>query len=49
MCYVAGAFDGDISDTVWFVHGNSTAQPDPAYTPAMQRKLIHVRGCTLEM
>lgn len=32
MCYVAGAFDGDISDTAWLVHGNSTPQPDPAYT-----------------
>ena len=28
MCYVAGAFDGDISDTVCFVHGKT----DPAYT-----------------
>jgi hypothetical protein len=25
-------FDGDISDTARFVHGNSPTQPDPAYT-----------------
>ena len=28
MCYVAGAFDGDISDTACFVRGKT----DPAYT-----------------
>jgi hypothetical protein len=29
-CYVAGAFDGAITDTAWFVQGNNTAQPGPA-------------------
>ena len=28
--YVAGAFDGDITDTVWFVRGGCRAQPEPA-------------------
>ena len=48
MCYVAGAFDGDICDTVWFVHGNSTPQPDPAYTcnavETDTRLWLHVRN-----
>ena len=28
--YVAGAFDGDITDTEWFVRGGCRAQPEPA-------------------
>ena len=30
--YVAGAFDGAIVDSAWFVRGRSTAQPDPSFT-----------------
>ena len=29
MCPVAGAFNGDISDTAWFVHENSTRTTSP--------------------
>ncbi len=46
-CYIAGSFDGDVSDTAWFVHGNSPAQPDPAYTCNAEetdtRLWLHVR------
>ncbi len=30
--YVAGAFDGSITDTAWFVKGGNSAQPDPSFT-----------------
>ena len=30
--YVAGGFDGHLTDTVWYVQGNSRPQPDPTYT-----------------
>ncbi len=30
--YVAGGFEGDITDTAWYVRGNSPPQPDPRYT-----------------
>ncbi len=30
--YVAGAFEGAIVDTAWFVRGNSKSQPHPAFT-----------------
>ena len=30
--YVARGFDGPLTDTAWYVQGNSRRQPDPAYT-----------------
>lgn len=30
-CYIAGAFEGDIVDTAWFVQGQQSPQPDPLY------------------
>ena len=32
ILYVAGGFDGPLTDTAWYVQGNSRRQPDPAYT-----------------
>ena len=29
--YVAGTFEGEISDTAWFVTGDNNPQPDPTY------------------
>ena len=34
--FVAGAFDGDITDTAWFVHQHSQPQPDPTFTCAAE-------------
>ena len=38
--YVAGAFENDIADTVWFVSQSNNPQPNPAFS-AMPKKLIH--------
>ena len=29
--YIAGAFEGNLKDTAWFVQGSDSPQPDPAY------------------
>ena len=46
--YVAGAFDGDITDTAWFVHGQDSPQPDPRFTCVAEetdtRLWLHVRN-----
>ena len=30
--YIVGAFENEIADTAWCVHGRSTAQPDPRFS-----------------
>lgn len=45
--FVAGAFDGDITDTAWFVCGNNKPQPHPAFTCSAEetdtRIWLHVK------
>ena len=45
--YVAGGFNGLISDTAWYVQGNGRPQPDPQYTcnaeEADTRVWLHIR------
>ena len=48
---VAGAFDGDITDTVWFVRCGCRAQPEPALScnaEEMDTRLwLHVKGSNI--
>ena len=50
MLYVAGDFDGHLTETVWYVQGNSQPQPDPAYTCNAEETdtkiWLHVKQCT---
>ena len=46
--YVAGTFEGEITDTAWFVQGQSSPQPDPTFTCSAEetdtRLWLHVRN-----
>ena len=50
--YTAGGFDGTLTDTTWFVQGDSNCQPDPAYSCNAEetdtRIWLHVRKTTCE-
>ena len=46
--YVAGAFDGHLAHASWFVEGNNSPQPDPAYSCNAEETdtmlWLHVKG-----
>ena len=48
--YLAGGFNGDITDTAWYVQGNSQPQPEPEYTcnaeEADTRVWLHIQHTT---
>lgn len=50
--YVAGAFDGEITDTAWFIKGKNKAEPDPSFSCNAEetdtRLWLHVKNtdCT---
>ena len=47
ILYLAGGFDGDITDTVWYVQGDSQPQQEPEYTcnaeEADSRVWLHIQ------